>query len=236
MVEPAQLEVLQIEDVGVIDLVLVGDQPNTDIETALGVNYLMVDWGLAHALEHRRLFPDVPAPRIRVSQAKMALAHLLALGGFATVICEAFDNHLADTIVVQRLYSQVKFGFNDHVAGFRHTRQVLHEQPRQCVGVEFSRYFQADGTFQSGHTRRPAWYKSRVPGRDTASLADCFSAVVTAAFFAVFVVLPAGRAALLLATVFFPAAPALVLRIESTNCWRVLSVVLMLSLSPRSTD
>ena len=97
MVEPAQLEVLQIEDVGVIDLVLVGDQPNTDIETALGVNYLMVDWGLAHALEHRRLFPDVPAPRIRVSQAKMALAHLLALGGFAYLPVPLVAEHLDNT-------------------------------------------------------------------------------------------------------------------------------------------
>jgi DNA-binding transcriptional LysR family regulator len=96
MVEPAQLDVLQIEDVGTIDLVLVGGKPDTDIETALGDDYLMVDWGLAHALEHRRLFPDAPEPRIRVSQAKMALAHLLALGGFAylpvPLVAEHLDN------------------------------------------------------------------------------------------------------------------------------------------------
>ena len=96
MVEPAQLDVLQIEEVGVIDLVLVGDRPDADIDTALGDNYLMVDWGLAHALEHRRLFPDAPEPRVRVSQAKMALAHLLALGGFAylpvPLVAEHLDN------------------------------------------------------------------------------------------------------------------------------------------------
>jgi DNA-binding transcriptional LysR family regulator len=94
MVEPAQLDVLQIEEVGIIELVLVGDRPNTGIETALGDDYLMVDWGLAHALEHRRLFPDAPEPRIRVSQAKMALAHLLELGGFA---------HLPVPLVVEHL-------------------------------------------------------------------------------------------------------------------------------------
>ncbi len=96
MVEPAQLEVLQIEEVGVIDLVLVGDHPGEDVEAAMGDNYLMVDWGLAHALEHRRLFPDAPEPKIRVSQSKMALAHLLALGGFAylpvPLVAEHLDN------------------------------------------------------------------------------------------------------------------------------------------------
>ena len=83
MVEPAQLDVLQIEEVGIIDLVLVGHRPDTRVEAALGDDYLMVDWGLAHALEHRRLFPDAPEPRIRVTQSNMALAHLLTLGGFA---------------------------------------------------------------------------------------------------------------------------------------------------------
>ncbi len=96
MVEPAQLEVLQIEEVGIIDLVLVGDRPAVDTETALGDDYLMVDWGLAHGLEHRRLFPDAPEPRIRVSQAKMALAHILALGGFAYLPVPLAAEHLED--------------------------------------------------------------------------------------------------------------------------------------------
>ncbi len=96
MVEPAQLEVLQIEEVGVIDLVLVGDRPSVDTETALSDDYLMVDWGLAHGLEHRRLFPDAPEPRIRVSLAKMALAHILALGGFAYLPVPLAAEHMED--------------------------------------------------------------------------------------------------------------------------------------------
>ncbi len=83
MLEPAQLENLQIEEIGRIDLVLVASKAGASIEEALQDNYLMVDWGLAHALEHRRLFPDAHEPQIRVSHAKMALAHLLELGGFA---------------------------------------------------------------------------------------------------------------------------------------------------------
>jgi DNA-binding transcriptional LysR family regulator len=94
MLEPAQVETLQIEDVGVIDLVLVGDRAGTIAERALGDQYLMVDWGLAHALEHRRLFPDTPEPRIRVSHAKMALAHILALGGFAYLPVPLVAEHL----------------------------------------------------------------------------------------------------------------------------------------------
>mgnify|MGYP001816041311 FL=1 len=96
MLEPAQVETLQIEDVGVIDLILVGDRPSVDTETALGEDYLMVEWGLAHALEHRRLFPDAPEPRIRVSHAKMALAHIFALGGFAYLPVPQVAEHLDD--------------------------------------------------------------------------------------------------------------------------------------------
>lgn len=94
MLEPAQLEVLQVEQTGAIDLVMVGDKPGVGAGAALEGDYLMVDWGLAHALEHRRLFPDAPEPRVRVSQAKMALAHLLALGGFAYLPVPHVADHL----------------------------------------------------------------------------------------------------------------------------------------------
>lgn len=94
MVEPAQLDVLQIEDVGIIDLVLVGHSPGSTPATALGDDYLMVDWGLAHALEHRRLFPDAPEPRVRVTQSKMALLHLLELGGYAYLPVPMVAEHL----------------------------------------------------------------------------------------------------------------------------------------------
>ena len=83
MLEPAQLEVLQIQEVALIRLVLVSARSNIQVDEALASDYLMVDWGLAHALEHRRLFPDAPEPHVRVSQAKMALAHILDLGGAA---------------------------------------------------------------------------------------------------------------------------------------------------------
>ncbi len=83
MLEPAQLEVLQIVEVALIRLTLVSTRDGLDPEAALAGDYLMVDWGLAHALQHRRLYPDAPEPRIRVGQAKMALAYMLELGGSA---------------------------------------------------------------------------------------------------------------------------------------------------------
>ncbi len=83
MLEPAQLEVLRIQEVALIRLVLVSARRGLGVDEALASDYLMVDWGLAHALEHRRLFPDAPEPHVRLSQAKMALAHLLELGGSA---------------------------------------------------------------------------------------------------------------------------------------------------------
>jgi DNA-binding transcriptional LysR family regulator len=83
MLEPAQLEVLQIVEVALIKLVLVSSTPARNAAQALGGDYVMVDWGLAHALEHRRQFPDAPEPRLRFGQAKMALAYLLELGGSA---------------------------------------------------------------------------------------------------------------------------------------------------------
>lgn len=83
MLEPPQLEVMQTEEVALIRLLLVSASPGLDAEQALAGDYIMVDWGLAHALQHRRLFPDAPEPQLRVAQAKMALAHLLAMGGSA---------------------------------------------------------------------------------------------------------------------------------------------------------
>ena len=56
----------------------------------------MVDWGLAHALHHRRLFPDAPEPRLRVGQAKMAHAYMLELGGSAYLPERVVEKELAE--------------------------------------------------------------------------------------------------------------------------------------------
>ncbi|MDH3761058.1 MAG: LysR family transcriptional regulator [Gammaproteobacteria bacterium] len=83
MLEPPQLEVLQIRDIGGLSLRLVSSQANHDLESALADGYLMVDWGLTHALQHRRLFPDAPEPQTRLASGSLTLHYLLQLGGSA---------------------------------------------------------------------------------------------------------------------------------------------------------
>ena len=83
MLEPPQLEVLQIRDIGGLSLRMVTDRQGVLQEEALAANYLMVDWGLTHALQHRRLFPDAPEPMTRLASGSMALSYMLALGGAA---------------------------------------------------------------------------------------------------------------------------------------------------------
>lgn len=84
MLEPAHVELLQIQPVAILELILVSTTLGlTPIEAINRTDYLMVDWGDAHTLEHRRLFPDALEPRTWLAQAKMALAYLLDLGGSA---------------------------------------------------------------------------------------------------------------------------------------------------------
>lgn len=83
MLEPPQLEVLQTKEVGILTLRLVSSQSGMTPVQALGLDYLMVDWGLTHALQHRRLFPDASEPQTRLASGTLALHYLLALGGSA---------------------------------------------------------------------------------------------------------------------------------------------------------
>lgn len=83
MLEPPQLELLQIRDIGGLSLRLVSSAAQTDLESALGDGYLMVDWGLTHTLQHRRLFPDAPEPQTRLASGSLTLHYLLVLGGAA---------------------------------------------------------------------------------------------------------------------------------------------------------
>ena len=83
MLEPAQLEVLQVAEVATLELILVSSREGLSVDRALGEGYVMVDWGLAHALLHRRTFPDAPEPHTRLGNSHMALSYLHAIGGAA---------------------------------------------------------------------------------------------------------------------------------------------------------
>lgn len=83
MLEPPHLDILIVRPVAPLVLTLVASRPHLDADAALAGDYVMVDWGFAHAVEHRSLFPDAPEPRIRVGEASIALGHLRRLGGAA---------------------------------------------------------------------------------------------------------------------------------------------------------
>ncbi len=100
MLEPPQLEVLQIQAVGTLSLRLVSSTAGVELERALGEGYLMVDWGLTHTLQHRRLFPDAPEPQTRLASGTLSLHYLLALGGSAYLPETMVKSH----IDAQRLY------------------------------------------------------------------------------------------------------------------------------------
>ena len=80
--EPPQLEEFMINQIANISLIMVSTIPNQSAEKAL-TDYIMVDWGQIHALQHARHFPDAPAPAQRISQGTIALNFMLACGGAA---------------------------------------------------------------------------------------------------------------------------------------------------------
>jgi DNA-binding transcriptional LysR family regulator len=83
MLEPAQLDILQIVEVAKLELVLVSSTAGLQAEEAIETDYVYVDWGLSFALDHRRAFPDAAESVTRVSLAKMALEYINRVGGSA---------------------------------------------------------------------------------------------------------------------------------------------------------
>lgn len=83
MLEPPQMELLNTEEVGILTLRLVCSRQGVVLQQALADGYVMVDWGLTHALHHRRLFPDAPEPQTRLASGALTLHYLLSLGGAA---------------------------------------------------------------------------------------------------------------------------------------------------------
>jgi len=83
LLEPAQLDIMQIREIAKIEFILVSSEPGQSLEQALGGNYVFVDWGLSFGLDHRRTFPDAPEAMTRVSHSKMALEYISLIGGSA---------------------------------------------------------------------------------------------------------------------------------------------------------
>lgn len=83
MLEPAQLDIMQIRRISTLEFVCVSNSKDLHIEKALLQGYVFVDWGLSFGLDHRRAFPDAPEAMTRVSHARMAYEYINSVGGSA---------------------------------------------------------------------------------------------------------------------------------------------------------
>lgn len=83
IMEPPQLDMLEIVEVAKLELVMVSTTPNATVEDSMGSGYITIDWGLSVALQHRRLYPDAPESPLRISNASVALDFMLEFGGAA---------------------------------------------------------------------------------------------------------------------------------------------------------
>ncbi len=94
MLQPAQLDIMHVDEVGKIEFVLVSNVPHLKPDSALGQHYLYVDWGLSFGLDHRRAFPDAGESLTRVASGTMALAFITELGGSAYLPLPMIQQHL----------------------------------------------------------------------------------------------------------------------------------------------
>lgn len=83
IMEPPQIDMLEIVEVAKLALVLVSSDAAVSVEDALSEGYVQVDWGLSAALQHRRLYPDAHEPSLRIANANVALDFILEFGGAA---------------------------------------------------------------------------------------------------------------------------------------------------------
>ncbi len=83
ILEPPQIEALEIVEVALLKLVMVSNKPDVSLEQALNEQFIMVDWGLGQALQQRRLYPDAPEPYLRIAQAGIAMDFIKQFGGAA---------------------------------------------------------------------------------------------------------------------------------------------------------
>ena len=96
MLEPAQLDIMHIREIATLQFICVASVAGRTIEQTLERrDYIYVDWGLSHALDHRRAFPDAPEATTRVSHGKMALEYISVVGGSAYLPRRMVETDLA---------------------------------------------------------------------------------------------------------------------------------------------
>lgn len=96
MFEPPDMAGLFVQEIATIRLMMVATKPGTKAGEAIREEYVMVDWGTSFAIAHARHFRDMPPPRVRLGQGRMALAYVLECGGAAYLAERMVQEHLRD--------------------------------------------------------------------------------------------------------------------------------------------
>ena len=81
--DPPETGRFQLRELAPLPLLMVSTRAGQGTHEAMREGYVLVDWGTAFAGLHARHFPDLPAPRLRVSVGRLALAYILENGGAA---------------------------------------------------------------------------------------------------------------------------------------------------------
>lgn len=96
IMEPPQIDMLDIVEVAQLKLVMVSAIDGVDLTQALGDGYIMIDWGLSVALQHRRHYPDAPESSLRVANASIATGLILEFGGAGYLASREITEELKD--------------------------------------------------------------------------------------------------------------------------------------------
>jgi len=96
IMEPPQLDILDIVEVAQLELVMVSASDGVELEQAMGKGYVITDWGLSVALQHRRLYPDALESSLRIANASVAMEFIMEFGGACYLASREITEELKD--------------------------------------------------------------------------------------------------------------------------------------------
>lgn len=96
--DPPKTPQLLVKQLLPMPLIMVSAKSGLTVERAVSENYIYIDWGNSFAMTHARLFPDIPAPRLRAGFGRIALSFLKKSIG-TTYLPEAMvEKHLGTSL------------------------------------------------------------------------------------------------------------------------------------------
>ncbi|HEC15635.1 MAG TPA: LysR family transcriptional regulator [Sedimenticola sp.] len=96
MFEPAHAAKLLVKEIATIELIMVATSPGLGADEALAGNYVMVDWGTSFAVNHARLFPEMPPAAIHMGLGRIARSYILECGGSCYLARAMTEKYLED--------------------------------------------------------------------------------------------------------------------------------------------